>query len=587
MKDRKAPRKGETPDPESEAWKTIPWRKLEQHVFRIQKRIYRASQIGNTRKVQKLQKLLMKSEAARLLAVRRVTQDNQGKKTAGVDGIKSVKPAQRFIMAQNIHPKNWKQQKSKPVRRVWIPKPGKAEKRPLGIPVMLERAQQALVKSALEPEWESQFEANSYGFRPGRSSHDAIGAIFNTIRYKPKFVLDADIKGCFDAINQEELLRKLKTYSQIRYVIKAWLKAGVIDNEVFTPTKAGTPQGGVISPLLANIALHGMEKAIIEGIKSKEEKPTLVRYADDFVIFHTKKEELEKATQKITEWLKNMGLILSPEKTRITHTLTPNDGNVGFDFLGYTVRQFPVGKTHTGKDPKGKPLGYKTIIKPSKKAVHTHIQKINQWMRKLKAAPQKALIEKLNPIIRGWCKYHRIVCAKKTFQVCDYHLYIQMMEWARKRHQNKGKQWIVQKYWHQEDGKQWVFAASVQTEEGKSLLKLRRHNQTEIQRHVKVRANASPYDGNLVYWSQRLKQHPLMRGTRAKLLQMQKGMCPQCGLYFQDDSVLEIDHIIPIALGGKDTLANKWVYHRHCHDEKTAEDIVRIRTAKAAGINTK
>src|SRR5947207_3101515 len=192
MKDRKAPRKGETPDPESEAWKATPWRKLEKHVFRIQKRIYRASQIGNTRTVQKLQKLLMKSEAARLLAVRRVTQDNQGKKTAGVDGVKSLSPQQRLALARQIHPKYWKAQKAKPVRRVWIPKPGKKdERRPLGILTMLDRAKQALAKMGLEPEWESMFEPNSYGFRPGRSCHDAIGAIFNAIRSKAKFVFDA------------------------------------------------------------------------------------------------------------------------------------------------------------------------------------------------------------------------------------------------------------------------------------------------------------------------------------------------------------------------------------------------------------
>jgi RNA-directed DNA polymerase len=587
MKERKAPKNKRELDPESEAWKAIPWRKLEQHVFRIQKRIYRASQQGKTRTVQKLQKLLMKSEAARVLAVRRVTQDNQGKKTAGVDGVKSVQPAGRFIMAQQIHPNQWKRHKTRPVRRVWIPKPGKDARRPLGIPVLLERAQQALVKSALEPEWEARFEGNSYGFRPGRSAHDAIVAIWNALRSKAKFVLDADIQGCFDAINQKELLEKLKTFPQMRQIIRSWLKAGVIDNDVFTPTEAGTPQGGVISPLLANIALHGMEKAITEGLKYREIKPILVRYADDFVILHHNKEELEKATQKITTWLKNMGLVLSPKKTRVTHTLTPYEGNVGFDFLGYTVRQFPVGKTHTGKDTKGKPLGYKTINKPSKKGIKTHIQKTNQLLKKLKSAPQKAVVGKLNPVIRGWCNYHRVVCAKKVFHRCDSHMYVQLMEWGRKRHHNKGKLWIFQRYWHREDGKRWVFAAPVQTEEGMGLLKLRRHNQTAIQRHNKVRGTASPYDGNLVYWSQRLKKHPLMENTRAKLLQIQKGMCPRCGLYFQDEDVLEIDHIVPVALGGKDTLANKWVYHRHCHNEKTAEDLVHIKAMKAAGVNTK
>jgi len=587
MKERKAPREGETPDPESETWNTIPWRKLEQHVFRIQKRIYRAGQNGERRKVQKLQKLLRKSEAARLLAVRRVTQENQGKKTAGVDGVKSLPPAKRLAMAQDLHPKYWKGKKTKPVRRVWIPKPGKDEKRPLGIPVLYERAQQALVKSAREPEWESHFEANSYGFRPGREAHDAVEAIFNAIRYKPKYVLDADIKGCFDTINQEELLKKLQTYPKLRQIIKRWLKAGVVDNGVFTPTKAGTPQGGVISPLLANIALHGMEKAITEGIKSKAEKPILVRYADDFVILHSEKEELEKATQKITVWLSHMGLVLSPKKTRVTHTLTPTGGNVGFDFLGYTIRQFPAGKTHTGKNPVGKPLGYKTLIKPSKQAIKEHIQQMNHWLKKLKSASQKTVIGKLNPIIRGWCQYHRSVCAKKAFEACDHYLHGQLMAWASKRHHNKGKHWIVERYWHREDDKRTVFAVPRQTEDGKHLLKLRRHNQTEIQRHRKVRGKASPYDGNLLYWSQRLKRHPLIKGTQAKLLQIQKGMCPRCGLYFRDGDLLEIDHSVPLALGGKDTLANKWVYHRHCHDKKTVEDLAHIRAAKAAGINHK
>jgi RNA-directed DNA polymerase len=588
MKERKAPKaSAEMPEPESEAWKAIPWRKLEKHVYRIQKRIYRAGEAGQVRKVQKLQKLLMKSEAARLLAVRRVTQENQGKKTAGVDGVKSVKPAERILMAKQIHPKQWKGRKTRPVRRVWIPKPGKAEQRPLGIPVMIERAQQALVKSALEPEWESQFEADSYGFRPGRSAQDAIQAIFNAIRYKPKFVLDADIKGCFDAINQEELLRKLKTTPQVRKIIKNWLKAGVIDEHVFTPTETGTPQGGVISPLLANIALHGMAKAITAGMNTKQEKPILIRYADDFIILHSKKEEIEKATQKVTEWLRSMGLILSPTKTKVTHTLIPDAANVGFDFLGYTVRQFPAGKTHTGKNPGKKPLGFKTIIKPSKKSVKTHIQETNQWMNKLKSAPQEALIKKFNPIIKGWSNYHKTICAKETFARCDWTVHAQTMEWARKRHHNKGKQWIVQKYWHPEEGRRWVFAAPIETQEGKSLLRLRRHGQTEIQRHTKVRGKASPYDGNLVYWSQRLKKHPLMGSTKAKLLHIQKGMCPRCGLYFRDEDLLEIDHIIPTALGGKDTLANKWVYHRHCHDEKTAEDMEQIRATKAAGINNK
>src|SRR5215469_10602351 len=287
----------------SGAWRELPWCKLEQHVYRVQKRIYRVSQRGNNRRVEKLQKLLLKSEAARLLAVRRVTQDNQGKKTAGVDGVKSVPPNERFLMVKQLHAKHWKYRRQpKPVRRVWIPKPGKAEKRPLGIPTMVERAKQALVKLALEPAWEAVFEANSYGFRPGRSCHDAIGAIFLGIRYKPKFVFDADIKGAFDGINQKALLEKLHTYPQVRRVVKGWLKAGVLEGVDFSPTEQGVPQGGAISPLLMNIALHGMEKAITEAAYTGG-KPILIRYADDFVIFHPDKKELQRAAKRVEAWL--------------------------------------------------------------------------------------------------------------------------------------------------------------------------------------------------------------------------------------------------------------------------------------------
>jgi RNA-directed DNA polymerase len=248
MAERKAPKVKPKLDLESEAWRQLPWRKFEQHVYRIQKRIYRASQRGNTRAVQKLQKLLMKSEAARLLAVRRVSQDNQGKKTAGVDGVKNLKPQQRKQMAQLIHPKQWPL-KAQPVRRVFIPKPGKDEQRALGIPTMYERGRQCLVKLALEPEWEARFENNSYGFRPGRSCHDAIEAIFSDICQKARYVFDADIRGCFDNIDQAALLKKLQTYPRMRQAIKAWLKSGVMTEGEFTPTESGTPQGGVISPL--------------------------------------------------------------------------------------------------------------------------------------------------------------------------------------------------------------------------------------------------------------------------------------------------------------------------------------------------
>lgn len=297
-------------------WKHINWRKLERRVFKLQKRIYKASLRGDVKAFRRLQKTLMNSWAAKCLSVRRVTQDNQGKKTAGVDGVKSLSPEARLKLVAKLKPNL----KVKPTRRVWIPKPGTEEKRPLGIPVMNDRALQALFKLALEPEWEARFEPNSYGFRPGRSCHDAIEAIFNAIVQKSKYVLDADIAKCFDRIDHEALLRKLNTFPTIRRQVRAWLKAGVMDGKQLFPTSEGTPQGGVISPLLANIALHGMEIRIKEFAKTLDMKKStgkgqlswqvktkglsLIRYADDFVILHEDITVVQRCREIISEWLK-------------------------------------------------------------------------------------------------------------------------------------------------------------------------------------------------------------------------------------------------------------------------------------------
>jgi len=579
MQERKAPRETRQLDPASEAWNKLPWRKLEKHCFHIQKRIYRASQRGNTRAVHTLQKLLMKSEAARLLAVRRVTQENQGKKTAGIDGVKAVNPQGRFVMAKRIHPKHWKRQRSQPVRRVWIPKPGKPnEQRPLGIPPMIK---QTLAKMALEPEWEAKFESNSYGFRPGRSCHDAREAIFNAIRSKPKYVFDADIKGAFDNIHQGKLLEKLHTYPAMRHAIQAWLKAGVMEGQEYSPTESGTPQGGVISPLLMNVALHGMEQAITEGYSRSHavEKPLLVRYADDFVLFHSDLEELQKVAERVTYWLAQMGLKLSPTKTRTTHTLTPYQGQVGFDFLGFTVRQFPAGKTHTGKGTNGKALGFKTLIKPSKEAIKRHTLTIKERLRTFRSASQEQLIKELNPIIWGWAAYYKTSVASAIFHRCDDVLWKQLARWARARHPDKGTQWMTKRYWHQVEKRKWVFATPTGAQ-------MRMHSKTAIQRYTKVKGTASPYDGNLLYWSQRLKSHPMMHETKARLLQKQRGKCRWCELHFQDGDVMEVDHIDRDH--NHNDLSNKMLLHRHCHDERHAKlaETEKIRKRLAdAGIN--
>lgn len=507
----------------------------------------------------------MKSRAARLLAVRRVTQDNQGKKTAGIDGVKSVRPKQRLAMVDQLHPRQRVRRNPQPVRRIYIPKPGKDEKRPLGIPVMLDRAHQSLVKQALEPEWEAKFEPNSYGFRPGRSGHDAIGAIFNDICQKAKYVLDADLKGCFDNINHEALLQKLQTYPEIRRMIRAWLKAGYIDNGVFEETGSGTPQGGVVSPLLANIALHGMETAVRAAFTFGEGKPDFVRYADDFVVLHPTEQGILKAKAVLEKWIEGIGLEMKPSKTRITHTLQDYHGAVGFDFLGWTVRQFPVGKTHTGR-VNGRKLGFKTIIKPSKEAERRHMAELGRIIRKYRSAPQGKLVKELNPVIRGWTNYHRAVVSGKTFHRCRHFMFHQLQQWANRRHPNKGKQWVANKYWHVDEGKGWNFT------DGKSTLW--NHDLTHIQRHIKVKGTASPYNGDLLYWSQRLSKHPLLNTTKGRLLQKQEGKCRWCGLLFRDNDLIEVDHITPKSQGGGEELSNKFALHRHCHDERHAKGVV-------------
>src|SRR6266581_4746172 len=347
MKDKKAlgtQRLPQASNPANQARNSVSWSSLEQQVVRMQKQIAQASQRGDRRAVHSLQQQLIESEAARLLAVRRAAEENQGKHTAGVDGIKSLSPKERLAMASTIHPKYWNYQPPMPVRRVWVPKPGTTERRPLAILPMIDRCKQALVKLALEAEWEAKFEPHSYGFRPGRSTHDAIAAIVAAIERQPMFVFDADIAEAFDHVKQTVVLDRLQTYPALRQVIAAWLTSGVLDGDSYSSSETGIAQGGILSPLLMNVALHGMEAVVTESSEDGHsgEQPLLVRYADDFVILHTDLKELQQAVRRVKHWLARMGLHLHADKTRFTHTLTPYQGQVGFDFLGFSIRQEAV-----------------------------------------------------------------------------------------------------------------------------------------------------------------------------------------------------------------------------------------------------
>lgn len=551
-------------------WNTIPWPKAERAVFKLQKRIYQASSRGDRKAVHQLQRLLMRSWWACLLAVRRVTQDNQGKHTAGVDGVKRLSSPQRLALANQLHATPLIP-KSPPVRRVWIPKPGTSEQRPLGIPVMEQRARQALVKLALEPEWEAKFEPNSYGFRPGRSAHDAIEAIFCAIHTQAKYVLDADVAKCFDRINHTALLAKLQTFPSLRRVIRAWLQAGILDGDQLFPSTQGVPQGGVISPLLANVALHGLERVVAQRFRRRERNgsyrtPLVIRYADDFVALDADEAVIHQVKDFIAEWLQEMGLELKPSKTQITHTLNHYHDTVGFGFLGFEIRQYRVGKTRTAYNGKRQPLGFKTIIKPSKANVRRHKQTLAAIIDQQQQAPQAALIAHLNPRIKGWANYYATVCSKHTLHAVDSWLFHKLWAWARRRHPNKGKRWRARKYWGFHHGS-WIFAAGP--------LRLHKASHTPIRRHIKVQKSRSPFDGDWLYWASRSGNHPEVSARLAMLLKRQQGKCAFCGLYFRNDDLLEQDHIWPRAYGGVDSLVNLQLLHRHCHDRKTALDILQ------------
>ena len=453
----------------------------------------------------------------------------------------------------------------------------------------------ALSKWQKKPEWEAKFEPNSFGFRPGRSCLDAREAIHNAICTKPKYVLDADISQCFDKINHKKLLKKLNTFPTLRRQIRAWLKAGVWDDKKLFPTLEGTPQGGISSPLLANIALHGMEECVkkyAETIKlikpggsatSKGQRRnalSLIRYADDFVILHEKHSAILRCREIISEWLEDMGLELKPSKTRITHTLhNVGKEKAGFDFLGFNIKQHKIGKYTSGRDTRGRLLGYKTVIRPSRDSIRKHYKQISEIIDKCKSSKQQVLIERLNPVIRGWCNYYSTSVSKKIFSKLSHLVWWKLWKWAVSRHRNKGKKWLKDKYFRQETTynkeleqikmRNWIFATSKDEKIEKRLF---HHSDTEIKRHVRVRGEASPYDGNLVYWSTRMGKHPSMPSRKAKLLKTQKGKCNWCSLIFKHDDILEVDHIIPKAKGGTDYYKNLQLLHRHCHDKKTEID---------------
>ena len=495
-------------------WHAVDWRRVEDDVRRLRQRIFTASKAGDLARVRSLQKLMLRSRANTLVSVRRVTERNAGRMTAGVDGEVVLTPQAKARLADRVH-QQAEPFKAMPVRRVYIPKRGSSTKRrPLGIPVIADRCHQARVVNALEPEWEARFEPRSYGFRPGRGCHDAIQAVFEVVKGKrPKrpWVLDADLAGAFDRIAHDHILAKLGTFPA-RGMIAQWLKAGVVEQGRLHRTEEGTPQGGVVSPVLLNIALHGMETVagaryttgkhagrIMEGC------PVLIRYADDFVVHcHTRQDAFE-VKAKLAKWLAARGLAFNEDKTRVVCL------DEGFDFLGFNVRRY--------RD--------KTLIKPSKAAVRRIRERLHAELRSLRGSNAQAVIRKLNPIIRGWANYYRTQVSSETFNTLDAYLWRRTWKWATYSHPNKPKPWVFARYYgkfHKSRQDRWVFG------DRHSGAYMTKFAWTRILRHWTVKHRASPDDPTLAdYWAWRRRKALLpINKTTQELNNSQDGRCAIC-----------------------------------------------------------
>jgi RNA-directed DNA polymerase len=540
---------------EAAEWYAIDWPTIHRNVRRLQVRIVKATKERRWGRVQALQRLLTHSYSGKVLAVRRVTENN-GKATPGVDQEIWDTPEKK---TQAVHALKRRGYRSQPLRRVYIPKSDGKTMRPLGIPTMIDRGQQALHLLVLDPVVETTADRNSYGFRQKRSCADAIGQCFLALRRaSAQWILEGDIKSCFDKISHDWLLAHVP---MDRVILQRWLKSGYMEKHVLHESTDGTPQGGIISPALANCALDGLERVLQEKFPAKKrlrsfggEKPCvhLVRYADDFVIASKSKELLEGEIKPLVEqFLQGRGLELSPTKTVITHV------EHGFDFLGQNVRRYPNGKL---------------LIKPSKKHVGTFLKGIRGIINDARSMSAADLTDQLNPKIRGWANYHRHVVSKRIFGRVDHNIFSCLWQWARRRHPNKPSRWIKTKYFERQRDRDWTFFGETCDDEGRPKKVWLFHAQsTPIKRHVKVRGEANPYDPAYeTYFEEREGAHMLdtFRGTRTLrfLWYEQRGLCTLCNTKITRITGWRLHYCVPRVQGGSTGATNCVLLHPECHD---------------------
>ena len=549
-------------------WDSIDWNAAHQNVCRLQMRIVKATKEGRWGKVKALQRLLTHSFYSKALAVKRVT-ENQGRKTPGVDGEIWTMPSQKAKAVRRLQQRGYR---PKPLRRVYIPK-SSGKMRPLGIPCMRDRAMQALYLLAVDPISETLGDPNSYAFRKERSTADAIEQAFTALSRKnsAQWILEGDIKACFDRISHDWLLAHIPMEKAI---LQKWLKAGFIDKHVLHATEEGTPQGGICSPVLANMTLDGLEAKLREKFpkqprKSSKEKINFVRFADDFIITGKSKEVLEEEVKPLVEaFMRERGLELSPEKTLITHI------EDGFDFLGQHLRKYEG----------------KLLITPARKNIHAFLEGIRKVVRENKQATVGNLIAQLNPKIRGWANYHRHVVSKETFSKVDHAIFCALWQWVKRRHPKKPMKWIKEKYFTSIEGQNWVFHGEIIGQDGTfQPIRLLKAKSIAIERHVKIQSDANPYDPTWeTYFEKRLdvKMAHNLKGKR-KLLYLWKqqgGLCPLCNQKITKLTGWHSHHIIWRSLGGKEEVDNRVLLHPDCHEQLHRQGLTVTKPRPLRGV---